>query len=267
MRSLDWSKTPLGPPETWPQTLKTQINICLNSRFAILIWWGPALVMLYNDRYREIIGDKHPVAMGQAGAECWPEIWDMIGPMLRGVFEQGEATWADDLYLPLNRKGYREECFFTFSYSPIRDESGAVVGIFTPVQETTEKVIGERRLRTLSDLAFRASKAKSIEAACKAVGDTLTINPRDIPFAAIYLYEEDGSGSRLACTSGIEIETEVSRPCCRLRGTLLLRERRLQRPRRLCPRGNLDRFPTATGRDLQRLLSPFLCLFQDSPAR
>jgi hypothetical protein len=153
MRTFDWSATALGPAETWPQSLKTTVSTCLDSRFAILIWWGPELVMLYNDRYRTIIGDKHPHALGARAIEVWPEIWHIIAPMLEGVMRRGEATWSDNLLLELERNGYQEECYFTFSYSPIRDESGGVGGIFTPVQETTSQVIGERRLRTLRDLA------------------------------------------------------------------------------------------------------------------
>jgi hypothetical protein len=122
MRSHDWSSSPLGPVEKWPQSLRTSVSTCLNSRFAILVWWGPQLVMLYNDSYAPIIGTKHPKALGCPGREVWPEIWEIIGPMLNGVLERGEATWADDLLLLLHRNGYQEECYFAFSYSPIRDE-------------------------------------------------------------------------------------------------------------------------------------------------
>ena len=109
---------PLGPREVWPQSLRTSVSICLASRFPILIWWGPGLVKLYNDAYASILADKHPRALGAPGREVWPEIWDIIGPMLTGVQARGEATWSDDQMLPLRRKGYTEECYFTFSYSP-----------------------------------------------------------------------------------------------------------------------------------------------------
>jgi hypothetical protein len=128
MRSLDWSKTPIGPVSSWPQSLRSAVSICLGSRFPILVWWGPQLVMLYNDAYSPILGSaKHPRVMGQAGQECWPEIWHIIGPMLEGVMNLGEATWSDGQLLILNRNGYPEECYFTFSYSPIRDETGGEV--------------------------------------------------------------------------------------------------------------------------------------------
>src|SRR5690242_13271433 len=193
MRSLDWSKTPLGPVSSWPQSLRTSVSTCLNSRFAILIWWGPDLIMLYNDAYREIIAAKHPAALGRPGRECWPEIWHIIGPMLRGVVDRGDATRADDLLLLLERYRYPEECYFTFSYGPSRDEPGAVVGVFTPVAETTGKVVGERRLCTLRDLAGRGSLARSPGEACRETCQTLAANPYDVPFAALYLYSPDRS--------------------------------------------------------------------------
>src|SRR6185369_13107881 len=93
MRATDWGRTALGPVEKWPQSLRTTVSTCLNSRFPILVWWGPDLVKLYNDAYRPMLGDKHPRSMGQRGRECWPEIWHIIGPMLEGVLRHGRATW------------------------------------------------------------------------------------------------------------------------------------------------------------------------------
>jgi DNA-binding NarL/FixJ family response regulator len=161
MRSLDWSKTPLGPIQRWPQSLKTSVSICLASRFPIVMYWGPDYVVLYNDAYGAILGSKHPRALGQTCRECWSEIWDTIGPMLDGVVKSGQATWSHDLLLLLERHGYPEECYFSFSFSPVRIETGAVGGVFTAVMETTDKVIGERRLRTLRDLAARAVDANT----------------------------------------------------------------------------------------------------------
>jgi PAS domain S-box-containing protein len=204
MRSLDWSKTLLGPVSRWPQSLRTSVSTCLNSRFAIVIWWGPGLVMLYNDAYRDIIAAKHPAALGCPGRECWPEIWHIVGPMLDNVLRRGEATWSNDLLLLLERNGYPEECYFTFSYSPIRDESGGVGGVFTPVAETTDHIIGERRLRTLRDLATRTSRARGIGDACTAAADTLADNPYDIPFAGFYIFDEARSQAGLTASAGIE---------------------------------------------------------------
>src|SRR5437016_1550672 len=190
MRSLDWSKTRLGPVEEWPQSLRTAVSICLSSHFPMLIWWGPELVKLYNDAYRPILGaTKHPQALGQPGRECWPEIWHIIGPMLEGVMASGEATWSENQLLLLERNGYPEECYFTFSYSPIRDESGGVGGVFTAVTETTRQILGERRLRTLHDLAERAAEGKTAEEVCAITAITLADNTADIPFAMLYLLE------------------------------------------------------------------------------
>ncbi|MGA8299171.1 MAG: ATP-binding protein [Terriglobales bacterium] len=186
MRTMDWSRTKLGPIERWPQSLRTSVSTCLNSRFAILVWWGPDLVMLYNDAYREIIASKHPAALGNPGRECWPEIWETIGPMLEGVMQRGEATWSDDLLLLLARHGYPEECYFTFSYSPISDESGGIGGVFTPVMETTDRVIGERRSNTLRELAGCSVKAKSEEMMWDLAAEILGANPYDVSFSVLY---------------------------------------------------------------------------------
>ena len=124
MRARDWASTPLNEPAHWPQSLRTSVSTCLNCAFPILLWWGRELVMLYNDEYIPMLGAKHPSALGQAGAACWPEIWDVIGPMLGQVLERGEPTRSRDLLLTLERKGFPEECYFSFSYSPIRDETG-----------------------------------------------------------------------------------------------------------------------------------------------
>lgn len=202
MRALDWSQTPLGPVERWPQSLKTSISICLASRFPIVMYWGPEYVVLYNDAYSSILGNKHPWALGQPCRICWSEIWDTIGPMLDGVVSSGEATWSDDLLLLLRRRGYPEECYFSFSFSPIRIETGVVGGVFTAVIETTDSVVGERRLRTLRDLAARAVDANSEPEAVRIAIDTLTENVYDLPFS-ILCQVSPGEEIRILGTAGI----------------------------------------------------------------
>ena len=206
MRALDWDSSPLGPVEKWPQSLRTSVSTCLNSRFAIVMWWGPEMVMLYNDAYIPIIGTKHPTALGCPGRQVWPEIWEVVGPMLHGVLERGEATFGDDLLLLLHRNGYQEECYFTFSYSPIRDESGGIGGIFTPVFETTDRVIGERRLRTSRDLADAraASSFSSVHDACQTAVRILAQNSQDLSFAAIYLFDNSENLATLVASTGAE---------------------------------------------------------------
>ena len=201
MRAKDWSQTPLGPVEDWPQSLKTSVSICLDSRFPIVMYWGPEFVVLYNDAYSAILGSKHPWALGQRCCDCWAEIWDTIGPMLEGVVHTAEATWSDDLLLLLNRYGYAEECYFSFSFSPVRIEAGAVGGVFTAVIETTDNVIGERRLRTLRDLAAQGGDAKSEEDACNIAAEILSQNLFDVPFSALCV--RAGSGFSIQCSSGV----------------------------------------------------------------
>ena len=154
----DWAATPLGSPATWSTELRTSLNICLTSRFPIIIFWGPEFVQIYNDAYRPILGDKHPRSLGQAARDCWPEIWAQIGPMLQSVLETGEATWSDNLRLPIDRSGTLEECYFTFSFSPIA-VGGANGGVFCVVTETTAIVQRDREAallaRTLEQLTHK----------------------------------------------------------------------------------------------------------------
>jgi hypothetical protein len=205
MRAQDWSATPLGPVVGWPQSLKTAVSICLGSRYPIVLWWGKkALTQIYNDAYIPILGrSKHPASLGQSATECWSEIWHIIDPMLEGVFATGAATWSEDFLYVIARNVPREEGYFTFSYGPIRDDAGAVGGIFCAVTETTVRVIGERRLRTLRDLGRRVTEAKQAEAACEAAIQTLAANPADIPFALIYLLESEGRQARLQADTGL----------------------------------------------------------------
>ncbi|HTU50710.1 MAG TPA: PAS domain-containing protein [Acidobacteriaceae bacterium] len=203
VRALDWAKTPLGPISKWPQSLKTSVSTCLNSRFPMLIWWGPDLVKIYNDAYRPLIGSKHPWALGIPGREVWPEIWNVIGPMLNQVMERGEATVSEDLLLLLERDGYGEECYFSFSYSPIRDESGRVEGVFTPVIETTDRVISARRLHTLRDLAsVFGTQTRNANDACVEAVKVLAANPYDLPFAVIYLFDAKRTKANLIAHTG-----------------------------------------------------------------
>ncbi len=218
MRSLDWSKTPLGFVSDWPQSLRTSLSICLASRFPIVMYWGPEYVVLYNDAYSAILGSKHPWALGQRCRDCWAEIWDTIGPMLDKVVRTGEATWSNHLLLQLERHGYPEECYFSFSFSPVRVETGAVGGVFTAVLETSEEVIGQRRLRTLRDLAARGVDARSESDAWQIAAASLAENSQDIPFAV--LCQPAAGGLQVVETAGISREhrlcQELSSPGCRL---------------------------------------------------
>ncbi|AHH97978.1 SpoIIE family protein phosphatase [Kutzneria albida] len=194
MREVDWASSPLGPQRDWPAALRTACRICLTSRFPMIVWWGQELRFLYNDAYLPLLGSKHP-ALGKPGDQVWTEIWHIIGPMLRGVLATGQATWSDDLLLPMDRHGYWEETYWTYSYSPLHDEDGSVVGVFTAVSETTERVVGERRMAMLRGLGAKAGGLRSAGQACRAVVDSL--GP-DVPYAAIYL----GGPPELTAASG-----------------------------------------------------------------
>ncbi len=208
MRSLDWSRTPLGPVERWPQSLRTTVSTCLDSRFPILIWWGPQMVKIYNDAYRPMLGDKHPRSLGARGRDVWPEIWDVIGPMLEGVLEEGKATWSENQPLFMDRYGFVEETYFTFSYSPIRDESGGIGGIYCAVTETTGQVLSERRLGALRDVAALTTGAHSVEEACQLAARATEGNGADLPFALLYTVE--GERARLAGRAGLRPGTPAS---------------------------------------------------------
>ena len=202
IRATDWSGTPLGPMAAWPQSLRTAVGICTESRFPMLIWWGPDAIQLYNDAYVPVLGAKHPRSLGQRGMECWAEIWDVLGPLYVEVMRYGRSTWSDDLLLLMDRYGYVEETYFTFSYSPIRDESGGVGGLLVTCAETTARVVGERRLRTLRDLASRGSEARTVGGACALAMSILGENTADVPSAALYLVDGTHPTLSLAGSAG-----------------------------------------------------------------
>jgi signal transduction histidine kinase len=206
MRAFDWSSSAVGPVSGWPPSLKTAVSICIGSRYPIVLWWGhPAYTMFYNDGYIPILGvTKHPGWLGRSGKECWKEIWSTVGPMLDSVFETGVATWSEDLLLVMDRNLPREEAYFTFSYSPIHGDANKVDGIFCACYETTGRVVGERRLQTLRDLGRTVIQGKSAEEACEVALKTLAENRYDIPFALVYLVDDQAKQARLVCSSGVE---------------------------------------------------------------
>jgi signal transduction histidine kinase/DNA-binding response OmpR family regulator len=202
MRQTDWSYTPLGPAETWPRSLKTSISIMLASRFAMVVAWGPEFRFFYNDRYRPVLGSsKHPGALGTPSKEIFPEAWPFIGPLFEST-RHGEAVALDDVLIPLDRNGYLENCYFTLSYSPIRDESGGVGGMLAVVAETTERLENERRLATLRELARHAGDVQTPHQARAKAMASLAANPIDVPFSLLYLVDEDCGRARLASSTG-----------------------------------------------------------------
>lgn len=196
IREFDWTRTQLGPAETWPDTLVTTVNMLLASRHPMFLWWGPDLIQFYNDGYRPSIrADKHPSALGQRGPDCWPEIWPIIGPQIEAVMGQGESTWNINQLVPINRNGKLEEVFWTYSYSPLRNKEGNVEGTLVVCSETTEQVLSERRLRTLLGVAadtpghdqIPESQSLSLLAFAQNLVGKLGDDSADLPFAALYL--------------------------------------------------------------------------------
>ncbi len=203
IRSKNWSKTSVGAIEAWPQSLRTTVSMMLESRFAMVVAWGPEFTFFYNDRYRPILGaTKHPYALGAPARQVFPEAWPFIGPLFHRT-RVGESVALDDQLIPLDRNGYLENCYFTLSYSPIRNESGGVGGMLGVVAETTERVQAERRFATLRDLLRAAAEAKSVETACENATGIFDKNDVDVPFALLYLVEQHGQRARLVSTSGL----------------------------------------------------------------
>jgi PAS domain S-box-containing protein len=203
MRAHDWASTPLGPVEQWPQSLKTAVRILLTSRQAMFVWWGGELINLYNDAYKAIVGGKHPEALGQPAAEVWREIWDQVGPRAETAMRSNEGTYDEALLLIMERYGYPEETYYTFSYSPIPNDQGGSGGIICANTDDTQRIIGERQLALLRELAACTAEARTIDAACDLSARGLATNPLDLPFALIYLIDPDAGQVTLASASGI----------------------------------------------------------------
>jgi PAS domain S-box-containing protein len=197
MRAFDWGSTPLGPADTWPQSLKTTVRIVLTSRFAMWMAWGPDLTFFCNDAYLPTTGVKQDWVLGARSDQVWAEIWPDIGPLIDRVLTTGEATWDEQLLLYLERRGFSEETYHTFSYSPLADDQGRTAGMLCVVAEVTERVIGERQLAALRDLAARLSAASTRPEVTAAFEASLAADPTDLPFALVYLTEPDGGQAQL----------------------------------------------------------------------
>jgi signal transduction histidine kinase/CheY-like chemotaxis protein len=202
MQACDWSKTPIGPVDGWPKTLQTAVSILLTSRFAMWLGWGSELTFLYNDAYAPTLGVKHPWALGRPSREVWAEIWEDIEPRIDQVLRTGEATWDEALLLFLERRGFPEETYHTFSYSPLRGDDHKVMGHLCVVSEETERVIGERRLRLLRELAAAIAETRTPPELFAAAAQCLAAHRHDLPFSLTYLFEEEGKIARLVCASG-----------------------------------------------------------------
>jgi PAS domain S-box-containing protein len=202
MRVYNWEAHPLGSPEAWPESLKTTIRLILHSEFPMFIWWSKDLYMFHNDAYLPALGEKHPRALGASAKEMWVEIWEQIGSVVEGVLEQGKPFYARELRLFLERKGFSEETFWTFSYSPAPGDGGEIGGLFCACTEVTNAVLGQRRLRIIKDIADATAQLQTVEEAGSLTAKVLSENTDDIPFSLIYLLNGEGTQVRLLGQSG-----------------------------------------------------------------
>jgi signal transduction histidine kinase/CheY-like chemotaxis protein len=209
MMNVDWEQTPLGPPSTWPQSLRSVVHVVLTSRFSMWMAWGPELTFLCNDKYRrDTLGTKYPWALGRPAADVWAEIWGDIGPRIQTVFETGVASWDESLLLLLERGGYPEETYHTFSYSPLADENSAVSGLLCVVTEDTERVVGDRRMNVLRRLGAALTSAQTEDEVCGAVSEALASDQTVLPFALLYQFDADGA--RLVSSAGAAPDDAVA---------------------------------------------------------
>lgn len=203
MRLVDWSKNPLGPPETWPTCLKITLGTLLHSRHPMFLFWGPELICFYNDAYLPSFGEgKHPAAMGQRAEECWREIWPIIGPQIHDVMSEARPSWNVDHLVPIFRNGRIEEVYWTYSNSPVFTEQGSVGGTVVVCSETTSRVLSERRLGTLRALTEKTMAADEPRAIVQAAAEAFGKNSQDIPFARIYLVDPRSGDAGLVASVG-----------------------------------------------------------------
>ncbi|MEU5720474.1 SpoIIE family protein phosphatase [Micromonospora sp. NPDC047738] len=201
--AFEWSGSPLGTPDSWPPALRHAVSMMLSSRAQIAMFWGEDHRAFYNDAYRPTIGDKHPAAIGQPAREHWVETWDVLGPLLEGVRRTGEPYRGENHPFVLDRHGFLEDVYFDVSYDPIRDADGTVSGVFCFVNETTGRVLGERRLRALAELGSRLADVQSTAELGRSAARVLGAYRPDVPFAAIWLTDGDGTPA-LAGHTGVD---------------------------------------------------------------
>lgn len=211
MRQLDWASTSVGPVAGWPVSLRSTVSTLLASRHAMFLWWGPDLLQFYNDGYRPSLGpDRHPSALAARGRECWAEIWPTIGPEVESIMAGGPSTWHEDHLVPITRGDRVHDVYWSYSYSPVQDDAGSVGGVLVTVQETTRRVIAERRVRFVRELVTGLQRTSAREEACRVAGTALASAPQDFGFSLIYLLETDGRTLRLVVADGVEAGGELA---------------------------------------------------------
>lgn len=211
IREFDWSATELGAPAGWPSCLKTAMAIMLDCAGPAYIAWGPSFIQFYNDAYIPILGArKHSEAIGQMTSETWQEIWDIVGPQFSQVMESGSAVTMENKLMPLLRHGYLEECYFTYSYSPLTDDAGCVVGVFVMPRETTHEVVNSRRTNAVRMLVQDLSIAENMNGLRSAFEKTVLACPQDLPFGLWYESRPEQTGFDLVAAAGIQRGSALS---------------------------------------------------------
>jgi PAS domain S-box-containing protein len=210
MQALDWAQTPVGAVESWSQSLKSTVRTLLGSRYPMILLWEQELIQIYNDAYINLIGTKHPYALGRSIRETQAESWDVIGPMITEVMTTGIPNWVEDQMLAVNRSGYHEEAHFSLSYSAVEDDAGVIRGMLCVCSEVTQQVLGERRLRLQRDLSARAGERRSVDATCQDILAAIAEYPLDVPLALIYLRGADNQTLHLYGSVGVNRNEEIA---------------------------------------------------------
>ncbi|MGJ7441300.1 SpoIIE family protein phosphatase [Aquipuribacter sp. MA13-6] len=211
LAAVDWAGTPLGPTDGWPRSLTSIVRALVSSRFSMWMAWGPELTFLCNDAYRrDTLGAKYPWALGRPAGEVWAEIWPEIWPRIDGVMTTRRATWDEALMLFLERHGYREETYHTFSYSPLTDDDDQVVGMLCVVSEETERVIGAKRMALVRDLGARVAAQRNESEVLAAASRELSAGAALLPFTLTYLTDEDTGEPVLAASTGVVLPHAVA---------------------------------------------------------
>lgn len=223
MRAYNWTEHPLGEPEQWPHSLQTTIRLILNSAYPMFLWWSKDLYMFHNDRYLPALGKKHPKALGASARVMWAEIWEQLGGIVENILSGGEPFYAENLLVPLERKGFMEETYWTFSYSPAYNDEGKIEGIFCACNEVTQTVLSERRLKTIKKISDSTIQIETVEQACKMACHFISQNDHDIPYSILYLINSDEAEARLYGYTGplnknsiqtsVKFDGEFARQC------------------------------------------------------
>ncbi len=208
-RSFPWATTSLGPIDSWPQSLRSAVRVCLESRQPGIIHWGLDLISIYSDAFIPLIGDAHPMLLGNS-VNAFPDLWRTAGEIITGVMDTGEPVWQEDLLFFIERRSHAEERHLQASFSPVWDDSGDIGGVCCLFTDTTSRVIAERQLQTLVQVNARISDTRSPAEVCRAAADALHFDPQDVPFASIYLTDEVSKELRLCASVGIESGTPAS---------------------------------------------------------